>query len=155
MAIFDPDVSGTLTIDGFLLNTPAYACVNLLPLLEGPEQRGEDVLVPGVAGVVPIIRRATVTEYELELVIDGSVQANGTDYPGTALAGWEAHLAAIRAAVSDPTGVGDGTRTAVYVTPSGDTLTGEVHVGKLRTGAQVDGRGVAVLPISIPAGALA
>lgn len=147
-----PGVSGTLTIDGFLLNTAAYDLCDLTELWLGPEQRGTDVLLPGAAGVVPLVRRATVSTYELPMVIDGSVNADGTDYPGDPLAGLEAHLDALRANVTDPTGTGDGTRTAVLTTPSGDTRTAEVHVGRIQLGVQVDGRALATLPISVPAG---
>jgi len=123
--------------------------------------RGEDRLLPLAAGVIPYLRRRTVTRHSLPMVIQGEVDENGVPYPDV-WAGLEANIAQLRASVVDPTGVGDGTRPASLVMPSGATRTADVHVlglvlGRTQAGTNTltgnEGVGMlATLELSIPTG---
>jgi hypothetical protein len=114
-------------IGGIPLATPAWEVTNLFVLWEGPDTRGADRIVPGVDGVKPYRRRATVSKRTLEMVIYGTHDEDGGAYSDVR-AGLAANVEYLRANVFDPTDVGDGTRTAVLHLPSGATKSGLVHV---------------------------
>jgi hypothetical protein len=74
------DCEGTLTVGGISLNTPAWAvqgdedgALGLLALWVVTEQRGQDRLLPSVAGVIPYKRRETATRHDLRMLIVGDV----------------------------------------------------------------------------------
>lgn len=151
--------TGTLTIDGVLLNTPAWDLTDLTPLWVEATVRGGDRLLPGVAGVIPYRRRLDVTEHALPMLISGDVDEAGADQ-ANAWIGLEANIETLRSTVIEPTNVGDGTRPATLTLPSGLTRTADVHVLGLRVSGAV-GAGSshalvrAVLQISVPAGRFA
>lgn len=123
---------GTLHIDGTSMLCPAWAVTDLRPLLLPPTVRGVDTLVPGAAGVFPNPRRATITKFSLPFVITGQAGPSGgppepCDESGFATT-LESNIAYLRANVLDPTGVGDGTRTATFVPPSGAPRVASIHV---------------------------
>lgn len=142
-----------LTIDGVPLPCPAWEVRSLLPLWQGPALRGGDRLLPGVVGVKPYRRRATVTTKTLELTIYGDVDPDGAPNADVR-AGLEANVDYLRANVADPTNLGDGTRTAVLHLPSGATRTGAVHVLALDLGELGPTSVRATLDLSIPGGVL-
>lgn len=148
--------TGTLTIDGVLLNTPAWDCTDLTTLWVEATVRGGDRLLPGVPGVIPYRRRLDVTTYALPMLISGDVDQDGTDYPN-AWVGLETNMDVLWSDVVAPTNTGDGTRPAVLTMPSGLERTADVHVLGLRVssavGASTDHALVrAVLQLSVPAG---
>lgn len=149
----DDAPTGTLTIDGVSLHRPAFVVVDLTPLWLDGDQRGDDVLLPGAVGVIAEPRRVTVTKRTLPLLIDGEWMPDGTAAPDPWI-GFQASIDYLRANLTEPTGVGDGTRTATLTMPNGDVRTGPVHVGPLGLGKFLDGRGRASLDLSLPQGML-
>lgn len=151
--------TGILTINSIALNCPAWDIADLTPLWIEASQRGQDRLLPGVAGVIPYRRRLTVTEHVLEIVIVGDSTSTGTPV-ADAWDGLQANVEALRAGVVDPTNTGDGTRSATLLMPNGATRTASIHVLGMRV-ARVEGAdGVfsvlnGALTISIPTGRFA
>lgn len=144
-----------LEINGVPLATPAWEIVDLSPLWEGAEVRGADRLLPGVIGVRPYRRRATVTVKALRMVIYGDKNLDGVVQADVRLGLWN-NIAYLRTNVVDPTNVGNGTRTAILRAPGGITRSGPVHVlSPLKLGADLGPTSVrAVLELSIPGGVL-
>lgn len=145
---------GTLSIDGVAMQRLAFAVLDLWPLLDGPDQRGEDTRIPGRPGVLSNPRRADSTTRVLRMVIDGTYDLDGelaadprTQVLETVL--W------LRENVADPTYSDDGTRTATIVLRNGTTLAGAVTVGPLRLGEQSGPVARASLQITMPEGTLA
>ena len=127
------DCEGTLTIDGFAMNRPAWAVTGddsgrggLLPLWFKFDQRGEDRLLPNAAGVIPYPRRTTVTRHDLRILVVGDVDAAGAP-SATPKATLQNNLSAIVNAVVNPPGGTTGTRTAVLTLAAG-VKTGPIHV---------------------------
>lgn len=147
---------GILTIDNVAMQCPAWAVLNV-NLLWGPaDQRGEDLLIPGRPGRLPNPRRIDATKVQLRMVIDGRVDRTGAPWPQGEREGLRRNLLFLRTNVTDPTNVGDGTRTARLATPDRAlTLTGAVTVENLRLGDRVGPLWKALLELSIPAGVLA
>lgn len=144
---------GVLTIDGVLMQRLAWAVLDVTPLWLGPDQRGADLEIPGRPGALANPRRAAATSVTLRMVIDGHYDPNGLWQPDPRQQ-LRLNVKYLREQVSDPTYIGDGRRTLVLVTADGATLTGDVHVGRLQLGDQVQGLARAALPISITDGAL-
>lgn len=148
--------TGTLTIDGFLLNTAAWDITDLTPLWIETTMDGEDVPLPGVDGAVPFQRFMQPASFALAMKISGDVDELGVDY-ANAMIGMETNLASIKAAIVTPVHTGDGTRAAVLTKPSGATMSADVHVLGIRTsGIKAAGTRQSFLPavlqLSIPMG---
>lgn len=143
-----------LEIDGTPLATPAWHVADggLLPLIQGPDVRGTDRVIP-LGPAVPYRRRPTVTKRAIPLVIFGVFDLEGVAHPSEA-EGLVANVDYLRANVSDPTELGDGTRTATLHLLGG-TRTGPVHVESLELGGDGETSIRAVLTLSLPNGALA
>ena len=151
--------TGNLTIGGIDLNCPAWDITDLTPLWAEFDVRGDDRLLPGVAGVIPYRRRLDVTTHALAMLISGDVDRFGA-VNANAWIGLEQNVAYLRANVVNPTNVGNGTRAAVLTMPSGATRNADVHALGLRVSSAVGARSEhalikAVLQISIPAGVFA
>lgn len=144
---------GTLSIDGVGLQRLAWTVLDLTPFWEGPEQRGDDTMIPGRPGVLSNPRRADTTTVSLRMIIDGNFTPTGEPAPDPR-GQLRLNIKYLRTNVSDPTYTGDGTRTLTIVTRDGATLTGPVTVGKLKLGDQATAIARAVLPITIPDGVL-
>lgn len=144
---------GTLTIDGVTMQRQAFAVLDLWPLLDGPEQRGEDTRIPGRPGVLSNPRRADATTRALRMIIDGTYTVAGelADDPRTQM--WRT-VRWLRTNVADPTYLTDGTRVARIVLRDGTVLQGPVTVGPLRLGEQGGPMARATLQITMPAGQL-
>jgi len=147
----------SFTLDGSITLPTSNGAIkvrNEWVLWQSGEQRGRDVELPGVDGLLPRQRFLTVTTHTLQLVISGSVRVSGS--PTTAAANLEANIAYLRDTVCQPTGTGDGTKAIVVSMPSGGTMTGDVHVLNLRLGRVVENAkwALATVDISIPAGEL-
>jgi hypothetical protein len=150
-------VAKQLTIDGVILpgeGDNGFCLVkNLWVLMQGPDVRGADRLIPGAAGVRPYPRRATVTKRVLELSVWGDADHDGAPHEDGPEMGLEANLAFLRLNVADPTNVGDGTRTATLLLPSGDERSGPVHIEGFEFAIDGD-YARAALTLSIPGGVL-
>jgi hypothetical protein len=143
-----------LTIDGVQMNCAAWQVLNLHVLLQPADQRGEDRLIPGSAGVLPLKRRETVTRHGLQMLISGTHDINGSANANTVQQLFT-NIEYLNNYVVAPTGTGNGTRTAVF-SRSGQAvnLTEPIHVTGLELGqVREDGQWIrAVLNISIPSG---
>lgn len=164
-ALTNYDCDGTLTIGGILMNRSAWAIIGddtgrggLLPLWVDVEQRGEDRLLPGAAGVIPYRRRVTVTTHDLRLIVTGDVDLNGTA-TSNSKTGLITNLNYLYANVVAPTGATDGTRAATLTFSGITSRTANIHVLRLEPERYnyVDGSAVfeGTLQISIPAGRFA
>ena len=145
--------AGDLTIGGVAMNCPAWKVLNLHELWLPADQRGADVILPGVSGVRARRRRDTRTTRSLRMVITGDVDRNGSPQSNK-FTGLYTNVEYLRANVVAPTGSGDGTRSAVLTLPSGSSLTESVHVVGMTTG---EFRGDAawlraVIELSVPSG---
>lgn len=131
----------------------AFRIRNLSALMEGPDVRGSDVLIPHKPGVVAQIRRATVTVKGLELVIFGSYDVNGAAAADRHVTLWD-NIEYLRGQVTDPTMSNDGTRVATLYLPDGTTKSGDVHVLGMELSPISSWDARAVMEVSIPSGAL-
>ena len=145
--------AGDLTIGGIAMNGPAWKVMNLHVLQQPADQRGDDRLIPGANGVLPLRRRATVTRHGLQLLISGTHDRTGAA-AADRFEGLQVNVDYLLANVVVPTGATDGTRSAVLTRPDGTTRTEPVHVLGLELGdLSLDGAWLrAVLTISIPSG---
>jgi len=145
--------AGDLTIGGIAMNCPAWKIMNLHILQQPADQRGDDRLIPGTNGVLPLRRRATVTRHGLQLLISGTHDRTGVANVDS-FAQLASNIDYLEFYVVRPTGTGDGTRSAVLTMPGGTTRTEPVHVTGMEFGdVSPDGAWMkAILEISIPSG---
>lgn len=160
--LFNYDCEGTLTIGSILMNRLAFMTQadengngGLSQFLTLADQRGEDRILPGTAGVIPNKRRLTVTKLSIRLVVVGDILYDGST-PSTPKIGLFTNLKYIYDNVVVPTGTGDGTRAVTVVLPGPFTGTGTAHITRMDTVTQKLADDGAVwegqLGISIPAG---
>lgn len=146
-----------LEIDGVPLSTPAWETTEASELWSSGDVRGNDLIIPGAAGVRPYPRRPTVTPATIELSVVGDTAPDGTAQPEPR-AGLAANCALLEALVG-PNGIdADGTRLAVlHYAPGGPApdRRGRVHVLRVRFARQGPDYATGQLELSIPAGALA
>lgn len=142
-----------VSINGVPLHTPAWTVGNLWELWRGPVTRGTDDVIPGASGVRANPRRATITPVSLEICVVGSHDWEGAEYSDQRV-GLEENINYLRAYVTDPTGIGDGTVPLVLYLPSGESRSGDVHI----EGFDFAGVGPyaieGTIDLTIPAGAL-
>lgn len=161
-ALIDPTCEGTLTIGGILMNQSAFMTQAdedgngaLSQFLTLADQRGEDRILPGTAGVIPYKRRLTVTKLTIRLVVVGDILYNGST-PSTPKIGLFTNLKYIYDNVVAPTGTGDGTRAISVVLPGPFTGTGFAHITRMDMVTQKLSDSSAAwegqLGVSIPAG---
>ena len=153
MPLSPPVNAGGLTIGGVAMSCPAWVVHNLQELWLPAVQRGNDRIRPGVAGVKPAIMRDTVTRRTLQLLIVGDCDRTGTPVTNL-LQGLQANIDYLIANVVAPTGLTDGTRSAVLTMPDATTRTEPVHVTGMDFGQiRADGAWVkATIDLSIPTG---
>lgn len=128
------DCEGVLTIGGISMNRAAWAVVGddqgaggLLPLWFQTEQRGQDRLLPGTAGVIAYRRRETVTRHDLRILVVGDVDQAGAPVVDRA-AGLAANLVYLESNVIQPTNLTDGTRAATLTIPGQTQRSANIHV---------------------------
>lgn len=109
------------------LCTPAYVLTDISPLLGSGDVRGSDRILPGVPGVKPYPRRRTVTEYSLDLFVDGSFDDDGSHNADPRTAVYD-HLEYLIGELVDPPAGADGTRAGTLHLPDGSTRTADVTV---------------------------
>lgn len=122
---------GHLTIDGFEIGVNRYGAwrvINLPVLWAEAKQRGADRVLPGVAGQKAYQRRRDVTEFTLDMQIFGDVFGSDGSAVANQRIALQANWFSINAGIVKPTGLTDGTRTAVLYLPDTTTLTAPVHV---------------------------
>lgn len=158
--------TGRLSIEGasgwLLLHGAAWNVLNLLDLW-GTEvtKRGQDRLLPTVAGVVAYRRRTTVRDFLLPFAVCGDCNQAGVAYADPWV-GLETNLEFLRAQlVADVTTVA-GTRNARITMPSGVDRSAAVHVLGIEVDTSMEGVNVlsgqagvvavGSLSISVPSG---
>lgn len=126
---------------------------DLAPLLSGSEVRGSDVLIPGIDGVLPQLRRTTVTIVALELMVFAFRDFAGDPHSDARSGLWSNVAYLLDNVMASPGG--DGTRTATLHWPDGTTeTTADVHViGPLDLSADGPNKLRGVLRLSFPYGA--
>lgn len=130
--------SGTLTVGGVLLNTPAWDVPSLTRLWIEAEVRGDNRALAGVAaGRRGNPRRYEVTEFDLAFAITGSVNSAGTPYMNDWI-GLQTNLATLWSGVFSPVTTGRGTRAATLVLPSGTVRTADVQIAPLTFPNDID-----------------
>ena len=124
-------------------------------LWQAGQQRGGDVTLPGVNGLLPRRRYLTATTHTLELIISGTAVYTGSP-SGTPAVNPQTNILWLRDTVCEPTGTTDGTKAISVTMPTG-TLTGTVHVLGFRLGRVAEHArwAFATMDLSIPAGELA
>ena len=149
---FNP-LAGNLTIGGIAMLNPAFKVQNLPELWLPANQRGTDVIRPGVSGVKARLRRDTVTVRTLRLLIVGSADTSGAAVADL-FEGLQANMDYIRTNVVAPTGLTDGTRSVVLTMPDGTTRTEPAHVQQMEVGRIVENGAwaLATIELSIPSG---
>lgn len=108
------------------LSNPAYCLTNIAPLLGSAAARGSDRKIPGTAGVRAYPRRRTVTEFSLDLVVDGSVDVDGAA-TGTRQKVYD-HLDYLNTQLVVLPAAANGTRLATLREPDTTTRTAYIHV---------------------------
>lgn len=117
----------SLTISGISLRVDgAWGIKDTSPLLD-MAVRGEDILIPGIDGVVPQVRRLDILVVSLGLMIFGQKNVNGTPYSDQRL-GVYTNLHYLNENVVKPTATGDGTRPVVFTVTGLGVFEADAHV---------------------------
>lgn len=117
---------GNSGADIVLANT-AYFLTDISPLLSSAKARGSDRKIPGVHGVLPYPRRRTVTEYSLDLFVDGAFNDNGGETVDPRQSVYD-HMDLLNDELVQPPSAANGTRLGTIVEPAGTTRRASVHV---------------------------
>lgn len=155
------DCEGVLTIDGISMNRAAWSVSGtgegdsgLIRLAMEWEQRGEDRVLAGAAGVIPYRRYLDVTTHTLRIVIVGDVNSAGVANVDHTQ-GLFANIAYLTTNIITPVATMAGTRSATVAFPGQATRTAAIHAVKLSPtnyGLGDNAFMEARLAISIPAG---
>lgn len=132
----DYGCTGTLTVDGFSLNTPAWDIPSLVRLWAEASIRGENKLLPGAPGRRSYPKRLDQSEIDLPFVIHGDTDLTGAPI-ANAFLGLQAHLDSLWSNVFTPVTIGRGVRSAVLTLPSGTVRTAHVQFEPLRLAEDV------------------
>lgn len=145
--------AGGLTIAAVDMMQPAWQVTNLIELWLPATQRGEDKLIPGVAGRRPYRRFQDSTRRTLRLKITGDVDRTNAPQSNR-FVGLQTNIDYLVTNVIDPPTTGDGTRTLVLTMPSGSTRTEPVHVLGMEVAQYNEAArwALATIELSIPAG---
>lgn len=148
--------TGTLEIEDFLLNTPAWDIPSLVRLWAEADVRGENKLLPGAPGLRSYPTRLTQSEHDLAFFIFGDTALDGSAI-ADAWEGLQDHLDALWTNVFAPVTTGTGTRSATLTMPDGSERLAEVQFEPLTFAGDVyDARQVeAVIHMIIPSGRFA
>lgn len=146
--------AGYLTINSVPLATPAWRITDLTPLFDAPKQRGDDLVIPGAAGVLARPRRNTATRIAFVIEVFGELDSDGVAHANPAL-GLITNIDYLYTNVVAPPGTATGTRAAEWTLPGGETRNADVHVLGLtflrRSPTWARGR----LDVNVPAGRFA
>lgn len=151
MATINTSPTFYLTIAGVPMSTPGWRIQNLPDLVRGPDFRGDDVLVPLLAGRRPKRRRADVTKLTIQMEIWGDFDREGNAYTN-AIVGAITNVNYLRANCFDPVDTGDGTRACKIVLPDATDLDAPAHCGPLIVNMISPGRYRATADLSLPGG---
>ena len=133
-----------LTIGTVIIGTEACWCENLR-VLHSTAYRGEDRIIPNVAGSIGYARKLTSVTHLLELRIFADVDSDGLAHASFA-AGLTANIAEIAS-------VADGTlRTVVWTLGDGTTRSADCQLTDLTVGERAGLYQPATLTLNVPAG---
>lgn len=128
---------GTLTVDGFEMNTPAWDLTNLQTLWIEYAVRTDSVTLPTAPGQRSYPGRMDQTEYELVLYVTGGADEAGVANSDPWMGLYE-NLQTLWANAISPVGTGRGTRPAVLTLPDGTTsLDADVKFTPLRAADEI------------------
>lgn len=144
---------GSVSISGIGLMTVAFTILDVRPLWNAADVRGEDLDIPGLAGRTPYPRIVDETKVTLEIAFSGFVNTAGTFY-GDPWVGLQTNWDYVKANCIGPSGSGDGTRAVVLTKPSGATVSANCHVETMKMTEMVGPIAKATIPIVIPPGRL-
>lgn len=133
----DYGCTGTLTIDGYPLNTPAWDIPNLVRLWAEASVRGENKLLPGAPGRRSYPTRLDQTEHDLAFFIYGNTDLDGS-LNTEPWVGLQTHLDDLWSNVFAPVTVGRGVRVGVLTLPSGTVRTAHVQIEPLHFANDVE-----------------
>lgn len=144
---------GKLTLNGLLLHDSCIMATDLSMLVDGGDTRGDDILVPGAAGVLAEPRRLTVTRRDVPFWLIGGLSWSGVEQEPRQ--GLIDNFDVLYAAVGVGEQTGDGTVVASLQEPGGGTRTADVttlgcHRGPTRPGYWC----TVVISLSVPGGVL-
>lgn len=134
----------------------AWCLLDISPLWEEPNQRGANVVLPGVAGRAENPRRPDETDYALRFAVSGVVDTSGNPVTDENKQ-LRLNLAYIRANMLNPVAPLTS-RAAQLISPDGmTTLTGNVQFGQqpLVRGYRESGVWIGTLHLVVPAGSFA
>lgn len=141
-----------ISVNGVSLMTKGWECLDISAVHDEADLRGDDVVIPGVAGVLPYRRWRTATVRSFPIEIHGDYDKDGVAYTDP-----QQGVTTNRRYLADNLGVasttGDGTVTFVWHQPDGTELSAPVHVlgfrgSQLQNAAQI----LARLDLSFPTG---
>lgn len=142
-------IDGELTINGVLMHNPAFCATDVTPLWGEADERGEDLLIPGMWGQLALPKRPDKTTYPIPLVIDGSMNVAGVPWANVR-EGFRRNQLYIRQYISDKAVVGAAPVPVSLTSPDGlTTLTGSAWC-KLTVGEKKKSIWFAVLDVTIP-----
>lgn len=134
------------------VHMPCFGCPDISWAIEGPAVRGEDRLLPGVAGVVPYPRRPTVTKRSVPVIVIGKVDHNGAVNADYGI-GLRNNLDYLQNQVAlPPGGTGPFTYTATLHHPDGTTKTAQFVTEHMAVTLQPGAQAKVVLDLSFPYG---
>ena len=146
LSISDP------SLPDLVLSTESLFCsiVDISQLLDDPDQRGSDRTIPNVAGVVPYRRAITSTQVNLEVIVRGIEDADGSLHSDVRT-GLALNRARIRQ-YTRPVDSTDGTRIATLAWQALPELATRVHVLGLQAAGATSDMQRGVLRLSFPDG---
>lgn len=129
--------SGTLTLDGVDMNTPAWCVVNIAELwVAGPITRGKNVVVPGAIGARAYPLRIDVAQVSLLMLLTGICDSTGAKYADP-WRGLQANVDFLMSSVVFPPDAPTAARAGVLTLPDGSTRAAPVQVNQFKIGSSV------------------
>lgn len=142
-----------IAIDGVPLSSPAWVTEDISSLIDGPDVRGTDLVVPARAGQVARRRVLDARTVNLPIVVYGGVDSAGVEQTD-AREGLQSNLDQLKLIFSPVTTTVDGTRLLEWVRP-GEVRSARVHISPAVSMRSLGPTAVRmVASITIPGGVL-
>ena len=149
---FDADTFIDVVLAGSPLNSSAWFCLNPQELLAFAPQEGDNVRLPGVDGLLPRRKFDTELSVDLQFVVTGNVESDGTPISDAA-AGLASNKREFAATFFRATRDANGCVVCTVTDVDGAEYEGDVQLGP-----PVFGEGLfecnAVMTVTIPRGEL-
>jgi hypothetical protein len=142
-----------LAIDGVPLSTPAWSTEDIASLIDGPDVRGNDIVVPTRAGAVARRRVLDARRLSLPIAVTGVVDSDNIPFDDVR-EGLQANLDELKRVLSPNTATLDGTRLLEWVRPN-EVRSARVHISPAVSMRSLGTSAVRmVVNITIPGGVL-